>query len=247
MGSRKLLVVNADDFGFSPGVNHGVITAYSDGIVTSTSMMTRWPAAPEAASLARQFPQLGIGLHLDLGEWAFRGGEWIPIYHVVDLEDEEAVIAEFENQLATFRQLVGRSPTHLDSHQHVHLREPGRSVVVRAGHSLGIPVRHFTPSIRYCGDFYGQTGEGQALPGAVSVDRMVRILADISLGVTELACHPATDAQQNTMYATERVEELRTLCDPHIRRIVSDLGIELRSFGDLAGAGALFVPDSLQT
>jgi predicted glycoside hydrolase/deacetylase ChbG (UPF0249 family) len=77
------LIVNADDFGQSAGVNRGVIAAHERGVVTSASLMVRWPAAEEAASYARQRPGMSLGLHVDLGEWTFREGSWTPLYEVV--------------------------------------------------------------------------------------------------------------------------------------------------------------------
>src|SRR4051812_5062264 len=117
MPSQRYLIVNADDFGLSPGVNRGIITAHEHGIVTSASLMVRWPGAVEAAAYAKTRPELGVGLHIDLGEWAYRDGEWIALYQVVPLADHEAVFAEVERQLTCFRGLLGREPTHLDSHQ----------------------------------------------------------------------------------------------------------------------------------
>src|ERR1051326_8120971 len=114
------LIVNADDFGLSPGVNRGIIECADRGILTSASLMVRWPAAIEAAAYASQNLNISIGLHIDLGEWVLRNGEWEPLYHVVDTEDKQAVEAEITHQLAQFRRLVGRDPSHLDSHQHVH-------------------------------------------------------------------------------------------------------------------------------
>ncbi|HEU4340947.1 MAG TPA: ChbG/HpnK family deacetylase, partial [Candidatus Binatia bacterium] len=60
----KYLIVNADDFGQSHGINRGIITAYGDGIVTSASLMVRWPAAADAAAYARKQPGLSVGLHI---------------------------------------------------------------------------------------------------------------------------------------------------------------------------------------
>ena len=74
MAGEKYLIVNADDFGQSPGVNRGIIAAHQRGIVTSASLMTRWLAAGEASLYAKEHPELSIGLHLDLGEWAYRAG-----------------------------------------------------------------------------------------------------------------------------------------------------------------------------
>ena len=49
---ERLLIVNADDFGLSPGVNAGVIEAHERGIVTSASLMVRWPRREQAAAYA---------------------------------------------------------------------------------------------------------------------------------------------------------------------------------------------------
>ena len=119
----RLLIVNADDFGLSEGVNRGIITAHEQGIVTSASLMVSGAAAGPAAAYARRRPQLDLGLHVDLGEWRFAQGEWIAVYHVVPLDHYEDVALELERQLDAFRSLVGRNPTHIDSHQHVNARE----------------------------------------------------------------------------------------------------------------------------
>jgi predicted glycoside hydrolase/deacetylase ChbG (UPF0249 family) len=63
---RRILIVNADDFGLSGGVNRGVARAHDEGIVTSTSAMVRRDAIDEAAQLARERPKLSVGLHVDL-------------------------------------------------------------------------------------------------------------------------------------------------------------------------------------
>ena len=80
---KRFLIVNADDFGLSDGVNRGIIEAAEHGIVTSASLMVRQPAAAAAAAYARNGGKLSVGLHLDLGEWYYRDGEWLPLYSVV--------------------------------------------------------------------------------------------------------------------------------------------------------------------
>ncbi|PYS69828.1 MAG: hypothetical protein DMF73_14065 [Acidobacteria bacterium] len=60
MIAQRYLIVNADDFGQSPGINRGVIEAHENGIVTSASLMVRWPAAAEAAQYARGHPDLSV-------------------------------------------------------------------------------------------------------------------------------------------------------------------------------------------
>src|SRR5437764_15380237 len=82
-GHGRSLIVNADDFGLSEGVNRGILRAFDDGIVTSASLMVRQPAAASAAGEAALRPELSVGLHLDLGEWVFRNGSWETVYEVV--------------------------------------------------------------------------------------------------------------------------------------------------------------------
>ena len=88
--NQRQLIVNADDFGQSRGVNRGIITAHRDGIVTSASLMVRWPAVADAAAYARRHSNLSVGLHIDLGEQIMRGGEWVPLYSVVPVQNESA-------------------------------------------------------------------------------------------------------------------------------------------------------------
>jgi chitin disaccharide deacetylase len=229
----KYLIVNADDFGQSAGINRGIITAHRDGIVTSASLMVRWPAAAEAAVYARKHPSLSLGLHIDLGEQILRAGEWVPLYSVVPVQDENAVRDEICRQLGLFDSLVGHAPTHIDSHQHVHLREPVRAVVMEIAQRLGVPLRSFTREVSYCGSFYGQADDGTTLGDVLSVDGMIGILETLPAGCTELACHPAAQCDLQTLYSQERLEELKVLCDPRLRTAIATMGLELRSFADL--------------
>lgn len=231
--TSRLLIVNADDFGLSPGVNRGIIAAHEQGIVTSASLMVRGPAAAEAAAFARAHPRLSVGLHVDLGEWAFRSGEWVELYRVAPLADAAVVQAEIERQLDAFRDLLGHEPTHLDSHQHVHRQEPVRSIVAAIGHRLGAPVRHFNPVVGYCGDFYGQDEKGLSYPDLVSAAGLIAVLEQIPAGVTELGCHPGEADLPDTMYNSERRAELSALCDPRVRVAIDAMGVRLISFHEV--------------
>jgi predicted glycoside hydrolase/deacetylase ChbG (UPF0249 family) len=232
----RVLIVNADDFGLSSGVNRGIARAHDEGIVTSASAMVRQDAIEEAAELARGRPRLAIGLHLDLSEWVYRDGEWVPLYEVVVAEDRAAVEAEVAAQLARFVSLFGRQPTHLDSHQHRHLEEPVRSVVVETGRRLGVPVRGCTPGITYRGDFYGQLGTGEPYPEAITVEALVRLVSSLPDGITELGCHPAAEPEEGSTYSSERPSELEVLCDSRVNEAVREEGVALRSFADVSAS-----------
>jgi predicted glycoside hydrolase/deacetylase ChbG (UPF0249 family) len=234
MTGTRHLIVNADDFGQSPGVNQGVIEAHERGIVTSASLMVRWPAAESAAAYARAHPSLTLGIHVDLGEWAYRDGAWVPLYEVVPRNDRTRVTGEISHQLVEFRRLVGSQPTHIDSHQHVHRQEPVRSILFRMARHLGVPLRSYSRVVRYCGDFYGQTAEGSLLPELISVENLIAMLTALPGGFTELGCHPGLGNDFDTMYHTERTKEVNVLCDARVRTAIASLGIRLCSFSAFA-------------
>ena len=230
----RALIVNADDFGQSAGINRGVVEAHERGIVTSASLMVRWPAASAAAAYACAHPRLSVGLHVDLGESIYRDGEWVALYERVDRQDGRAVEVEIRAQLAICRELLRREPTHLDSHQHVHTEEPARSVLDGIARELGVPSRHRSPCVRHDGGFYGQTRTGDPLRDGITPARLMDMLRRLPAGVTEVACHPGFADDLATMYHAERQVELETLCDPGVRQALCDEGIELIGFADLA-------------
>jgi hopanoid biosynthesis associated protein HpnK len=144
----KQLIVNADDLGLTPAVNRGVVRAFQSGIVTSTSLLVTGSAFEDAVALARQNPELDVGLHLALvEERAVLGPDVLPT--LVDetgrfprtsaefirrailgginwLEVEREIAA----QIALF-QATGLRLSHLDSHQHLHMFPPVFQIVRR--------------------------------------------------------------------------------------------------------------------
>jgi predicted glycoside hydrolase/deacetylase ChbG (UPF0249 family) len=233
LNASRYLIVNADDFGLSPGVNQGIIRSHEQGIVTSASLMVRHQAATEAALYALKHPELSLGLHVDLGEWAFVDGAWRIVYEVVPAADRYAVAEEVARQLESFRSLTGRNPTHLDSHQHVHRSEPTRSILLDAARGMRIVVRSECSEVHYCGDFYGQSDKGHPYPQGIGVESLLRILAGLRPGITEMGCHPGEGGDTDSGYRDERAVECRTLCDTRIREAVRTENIALCSFSDV--------------
>jgi predicted glycoside hydrolase/deacetylase ChbG (UPF0249 family) len=103
-------------------------------------------------------------------------------------------------------------------------------VLVEIAGKLGVPLRHSSREVQYCGRFFGQTGKGSPFPDGINVETFVRILADLPPGVTELGCHPGDGTDADLGYRGERAEEVRVLCDPRVRAAITVEGIELRSF-----------------
>ncbi len=216
----KLLIVNADDFGASPGTNRGIMEAHLRGIVTSTSLLVGAAASGEAAELADFAPDLSVGLHADL-----------------DGVDPAQITAALERQLDRFEALTGAEPTHLDTHHDAHRDARVFSTVVEFARRHGLRLRGHA-RIHVCTKFYGQWG-GETHLEQISVAGLERVLADARDPVTELTCHPGyRDASLRSRYDAERETEVRTLCDPAARDLVSRLGFRLAGFHDLAGATA---------
>ena len=228
----RRLIVTADDFGLTEGINRGVIGAHEHGIVTSASLMVRSAAAAHAAESARRHSALSVGLHFDAAEWRYRDGRWQAVYEVIDVKDPRQLRGELEKQLEAFERLVGRLPTHLDSHQHIHRLEPARSLIRETAAQLRIPLRDCDPLITYCGDSYGQTAEGESCPEGIALSTFERMIAALRTGWTEMGCHPGYAENLASVYASEREEELRVLQSAEARAALKKHRVDLASFHD---------------
>jgi predicted glycoside hydrolase/deacetylase ChbG (UPF0249 family) len=138
----KQLVVNADDFGFTPDVNAGIVEAHRGGILTAATLMANGDAFEDAVRLARQTPTLDIGCHLVLV-----GG-----HSLVTRQPFPATVAQLVAALATRRIRVydelaaqmhrivdaGVRPSHLDTHKHTHLAPPVLDAVARLAEEFGV-------------------------------------------------------------------------------------------------------------
>ena len=155
----KQLIVNADDFGASPGVNRGILHAHQHGIVTSTTVMINLPDA--AAGLEHALanaPDLGIGLHLNVTA----GAPVSPPEQVASLLDADGQFVhidawatrfaqidpdhlrrEIQAQFDRFASLAGRPPDHLDAHHHAtYLHPAGLQTMIALAHAHGdLPMR----------------------------------------------------------------------------------------------------------
>jgi chitin disaccharide deacetylase len=227
------IIVNADDFGYAEGVNRGVVEAHERGIVTSASLMVNHRASMQAATYARDNDTLDLGLHVELRRWRVRSRPWSDTGAKRRLV--AAVTADVAEQLDRFRQLVGRDPTHLDSHHHRHRIESLRPAFLAVAQELDIPLRQFDSRIRFRGDFYGQA-DGRPSPEATTPRALIALLEELPPGVTELCSHPGYTDGLKDWYRDERVQEVRTLCDPAVSEAIDRLGITLTTFRDLAAA-----------
>ena len=150
------LIVNADDFGLTPGVNRAIVELHCAGALTSATLMARAGATDEAIALARAHPQLGVGCHVVLVD----GEPVLPAEQIPSLVERDT--GRFPPKLTTFlrRLFTGRIRgaemeaeaaaqiaklknqglrlTHIDSHKHTHMFPPVLRPVLRAARAAGI-------------------------------------------------------------------------------------------------------------
>ena len=245
------LIVNADDFGYTPGVTRGIVRAHREGIVTATTLMANAPDTKGAATAGRSDTTLDVGVHLvfTYGQ-PLTAADRVPSLvtesgafpRVMDLlrqgraKADEALI-EARAQYARVWQLLGREPTHLDTHHWVHDLPALEDAVIALAKETGAAARTHdgrqrarfreagvrTPD-RFVRD-YQHTGK-------IGLERLVALLEALSedSGTIELMCHPGEPDEtllSGSSYAAERGVELESLIDPSVRATITRLGIEL--------------------
>ncbi len=150
------LIVNADDFGLTSGVNRAIVELHQAGVLTSTTLMAAASATDEAVGLARANPKLGVGCHVVLvdGEPVLRA-EQVPSLIERETGRFPAKLTTFLWRLFTGRirtaeieaeaaaqmarlQKQGLRLTHIDTHKHTHMFPPVLRPVLRAARAAGI-------------------------------------------------------------------------------------------------------------
>ena len=133
----KSLVVNADDFGFTPDVNQGIVEAHCNGILTATTLMATGAAFDDAVRWSREVPTLDIGCHLVLVGDPPYPATVAKLTRAVFLKQID-VRQELSNQVRKILK-AGIRPTHLDTHKHTHLLPPVLDAVAHISEEFQIP------------------------------------------------------------------------------------------------------------
>ena len=252
MRPARTLIVNADDFGLTSGVSRGILEAHRAGIVTSTTVIVNRPIDPALLDELGA-SGLGVGLHLNLTLGPpVSDPKRVP--SLVDAEGkfirdareaaaraskDEARI-ELGTQIDVFRRLLGRFPTHLDTHHHVGRHEPILELVLDFARAIKVPVRSQDAAVRGAArrlklrtpdHFVGESGPEPYWTAA----RVLEQLASLPGGVSEFMTHPGhyDEDLAYSRYGTQRDIELRGLTDPRARELIEREGIRLAHFGDL--------------
>ncbi|UPM54018.1 chitin disaccharide deacetylase [Gottfriedia acidiceleris] len=221
------LIVNADDFGFSKGVNYGIIEAHLNGIVNSATMMMNMYALEHGIELAKLHPTLGLGVHLvltagkplltDLQTIVDQNGNFLKNSYWYDnpVINVEEVEKEWDAQIQKFLS-YGLNPSHLDSHHHVHMIAILHPVIAKLSQKYDLPVR-ISPKSKIDGikpftdqlltDFYGSD-----IP--INYFETIEDRINNNIGSVEVMVHPAfldNHLKNGTSYCFERLTELDIL------------------------------------
>jgi predicted glycoside hydrolase/deacetylase ChbG (UPF0249 family) len=248
----RRLIVNADDYGLTGGVSRGILEAHRRGIVTSTTLLVNRRVDPALIEELKA-SGLGVGLHMNLT----LGPPVAPAKRVASLLDGEGRFVrdareaarrarpdeariELGMQIDEFRKIMGRFPTHLDSHHHVGRHEPILDLVLDFARAIRVPVRTQDAEVREAArgralktpdHFMGESG-----PDAYwSSERVLAHLHALPGGVTEFMTHPGyfDDDLAYSRYGRQRETEVTGLTDPAARALIEREGIRLMHFGDL--------------
>ncbi len=240
------VIFNADDFGLTPGVNKGIVKAHQQGVVYSTTMMVGMEAEEHAVALAKQNPNLKIGVHLRFtagapltghpsltnGQTQFVSND--ELWKKQDFEDE-AVYLEAVAQVEAFLKL-GLPLSHLDSHHHAHTHPQLLPVIRKVAQQYKVPLRgsglcHTENPGRYyfTDEFYDQ---------GVCLDGIMKHLLSLKpqYDVVEVMCHPAEADQPlllKSSYTLQREMELQILISPILKQEFTQHGITVTDYSAL--------------
>ncbi|MFN0090689.1 MAG: ChbG/HpnK family deacetylase [Acidimicrobiales bacterium] len=273
-----LLIVNADDYGLTPAVSQGILDAHRRGVVTSTSALALAPGFARCARWLDDHPELGVGVHLAAvgedpplltaaeiptlvdrrGRLAASWRQFLPRAAAGRIDPAD-LRREFAAQLAAVR-AARPAPTHLDTHQHLHLWPLVGRVVLELASAEGVPAVRVTRSaarspvgagVRRLARRLEHAAAGAArqsparfagLDEAGRLDEAALVAALEALAgaeSAEIGCHPGAGddpdrARYRWGYSWEA--ELAALCSPGVRRRVDQLGFRLGTFAALGAA-----------
>jgi predicted glycoside hydrolase/deacetylase ChbG (UPF0249 family) len=241
--TARRLIINADDLGYDPAVNAGIVQAMRAGVVTSATLMVNLPHSADGAAAARG---LAVGLHFNLArgrplsrsfpERLLHQGE----FDEAQVTQLPATVVEDEAraQIERAEALLGRPATHLDVHRHLHRHPDVLEGVASVAQERSLPVRALDASmrtrlrargVRVTDHFIGDAGAEPYW----TLARFLRAVEALPPGTTELMCHPGfLPTHVRTGYAAQRVVELQTFTSEEARAALGSAGVDLATFAD---------------
>lgn len=246
-----LLIINADDFGYCPAINMGIVESYQQGILSSTTLMAGMPGFDQAVTLAKENPGLGVGVHLtltcqkpvrnDVPSLVDEKGNFhnIKFYEGNFSIDRDELYNEWKSQIDKVI-ASGIKPDHLDSHHHVHTVGHMSEIFEQLATEYNLPVRgnyHTSSRIKSANYFFStfdSLGQTKEIWKPYDVHNLVEDVQ--TFGSVEAMCHPGyldTEIIEGSSLTTNRTYTMRELKDSRYKELFKEKSITLGTYADL--------------
>ena len=244
------VIMNADDFGFSKGVNLAILEGFQKGIITSTSLMVNMPGFEHAIELMKQYPDLlHVGIHLvttveysilkDLKTLTDENDHFYRDEKKVENASQDELDREYEAQMNKFLS-TRLKPDHID----FHVCQTPRQVIaaMKLAKKYNLPMRAGDKNIESVLKENGITYAPNHIPDFydhADVDTLLGLLQeslDKKLDIVEFAVHPAYVDQtllDLSSYNVQRAKEFEVLKDERIMKFIKENNIGLINFNVL--------------
>lgn len=235
------LIFNADDLGQTHATNQGILHAYQNGVVNSSSLLVTTNHFDEAVDIIEKNQLKNIGLHFNLTEGkpilkthnsiVDTAGNFIRNIHQKTDANSTEIAAELEAQFDKAIK-AGVKINHLDSHHHIHMTKSLRKLFARFSKKHGLPLRKINNTSRnpikriqlkrdllgvsfftqdFSSEFYGENA---------NEEKLIQLIEKYKGKSLEIMCHPGFEDPENGIYNQERKMELDILTSDRIKKIV---------------------------
>lgn len=245
------VIFNADDFGYSKAINLGIIQAHKNGILSSATLMANMPGFEDAVKLAKENPELGVGVHLtltcgypvlsDVPTLCQENGKFHKLTYYekqFDISQEE-LYKEWDAQIKKVIH-AGIDPTHLDSHHHINRLPPMKEVFIELARKYKLPVRNnfdVPKDIKTVNRFFlgfDLLGIDKEIWKPMTINNLIQDC--LTFGTVEVMCHPGYldhIVLENSSMAEQRAFVLKELQVAEYRKLLNENNIEIVTYRDI--------------
>lgn len=252
----KQLIINADDCNLTQGVTRAILRCHDQGILTSTTILMNLPLESQTVHQLQRRKRLGIGIHLNVtlarplsspskirsllkSEGIFKR----PLDYLKKPPVQREIVAEYDRQIQHFVKHFSKKPDHLDTHHHLHDFPLFFHALAHVAKKWRVPIRR--SRIFLMGDYAKQAKELKTtdyLYGNLEAhfswqrESLLSVVESLHSGTSEIACHPGycdRDLRKISSLREARETELKLFSEPKLRKVVTDLGIDLIRFTEV--------------
>lgn len=235
------IIFNADDLGYSHGVNQGILFGYQNGVVNSSSLMVNMAYFEEAVEIISDNQLNNIGLHFNLTE-----GKPILKNHRTIVDDEGNFLRDIhQNTKRNTKEIwdeleaqylqateAGVQINHFDTHHHIHMTDSLRKLFGDFSKKYKLPLRKVEHTSRnpvnrmklnldlYGVSFYTWNFSSLFYDDNATEENIVKLLNDNKGKDIEIMCHPGFEDENNGEYNVERKKELDILTNDRIKKLI---------------------------